>query len=232
MTVLQSLPFIDGVVLVSPQDSILFWSRSAEALFGYSSDEILGHDVRELFGEWPVKSPIVEARRKDKSSFLAEVTCEVAEVASVVTVRDIWGDEVLETIDELEHVGAYERDLTSGATRWSSDLDIHDEDRSRVIALVEESIRRRAPLPVRYRTLLATGRLVADDNGRALRIYGSVREASEDFAEKTHELNNVMMGIVTFIEILKRHREGPAVDRALQGIEKAVKRGRAILDRK
>jgi PAS domain-containing protein len=261
MTVVESLPLIDGVVLVSPADSILYWSRSAEALFGYSSEEILGHDVRDLFEEWPVQSPIVAARRKDGSSFLAEVTRDVLEIASVVTVRDIWGDEALKTIDELENVGTYERDLITGATRWSEELfDIYDlprdsrplsadearrrvfdEDRARVAGAVEESIRTHAPLRVRYRirrgsetrTLLATGNIVVDESGRALRVYGSVRDVSDEatrIARLAHDFNNVMMGILTFVEVLKRRREGASIDRALQGLEKAVKRGRAIAD--
>jgi len=49
-------------------------------------------------------------------------------------------------------------------------------------------------------------------------------------ASIAHDFNNVMMGIVTFVEVLKRHREGASIERAVQGLEKAVKRGRAITD--
>jgi len=280
MTVVESLPLIDGVVLSGPTGSILFWSRAAEALFGYSPNEIVGHDIRELFEAWPLTSPIVEARRKDGSSFLAEVTCEILEIASVVTVRDIWGDEALDTVDELQKVGAYERDLITGATRWSEEVFeiydlprdsrsltvdevrrlIVDEDRPRFVSAVEESIRTHEPLRIRYRihrgaetrTLVATGKLVVDDSGRAIRLYGSVRDVSEEVtcddlmreleelrristlgrvaAVMAHEFNNVMMGILTFIEVLKRHREPPAIDRAVHGIENGVKRGRSITD--
>jgi signal transduction histidine kinase len=281
MTIVESLPLIDGVVLVGANDSILFWSRSAEALFGYESDEILGHNVRALFHDWPLSAPIVTAYRKDESSFLAEVTCEAGGDTSVITVRDIWGDEALDTIEELEHVGTFERDLIDSASRWSDEVfEIYglprrsrvptfdevrrfvvEEDRARFVGAVEESIRTHEPLRVQYRirrgggetrTLVATGKLVTDDAGRAIRLYGSVRDVTAELARDdlprqleemrrvatlgrvaatmAHEFNNVMMGIITFVEVLKRHREPPAIDRAIRSIESGIKRGRTITD--
>jgi len=45
-----------------------------------------------------------------------------------------------------------------------------------------------------------------------------------------HEFNNVMMGIGTFVEVLKRRKTTDAVERATLGIESSIRRGRTITD--
>jgi two-component system cell cycle sensor histidine kinase/response regulator CckA len=49
-------------------------------------------------------------------------------------------------------------------------------------------------------------------------------------ATMAHEFNNVMMGIGTFVEVLKRRKTADAVERATLGIESSIKRGRTITD--
>jgi two-component system, cell cycle sensor histidine kinase and response regulator CckA len=49
-------------------------------------------------------------------------------------------------------------------------------------------------------------------------------------AKMAHEFNNVMMGIATFVEVLKRRKSPEMIDRAVQGIEGSIKRARAITD--
>jgi PAS domain S-box-containing protein len=106
------------------------------------------------------------------------------------------------------------------------------------------------------RTLRVRAGIVSDAAGRASRIVGSVldvtagenaardREDLERQLEETrriaslgrvaatmaHEFNNVMMGIGTFIEVLKRRQGSGAVEPAIRGIENSIRRGRAITD--
>src|SRR5437870_3219277 len=95
MTVVESLPLIDGVLVAdTANDSIVFWSRAAEALFGYAAEEALALDATKLFDQWPPASSLITARYKDGTTFLAEVTVASLDIGtSLITVRDIWGDE-------------------------------------------------------------------------------------------------------------------------------------------
>src|SRR5438105_837831 len=286
MTLVESLPLIDGVVVAVADGSIVYWSRSAEALFGYAVDEALTLDVSALFDQWPPASACATARRKDGTSFLAEVTVDsLDEGTAVITVRDLWGDEALSAIDEIDDVGAFDRDLVEDSSRWSEEVfrifglppatrpptidelreRIIEEDRARFAATLDEAIRTRAPLRMQYRirrgesevrTLRATAKVIADEDCRPLRIYGSVRDITDaqnadgdrfDMARQleetrriatlgrvaatmAHEFNNVMMGIATFVEVLKRRKAPEAIDRSVRGIESGIKRGRTITD--
>jgi two-component system, cell cycle sensor histidine kinase and response regulator CckA len=106
------------------------------------------------------------------------------------------------------------------------------------------------------RTLRVHGSVLTDVEGRAVRIIGNVldvtagadairnREEMERQLDETrriatlgrvaatmaHEFNNVMMGIGTFVEVLKRRKTADAVERATLGIESSIKRGRTITD--
>jgi|GEM_PF-4888559 len=209
MTVFESLPLVDGVVVANASGSIVFWSRAAEALFGYASEEASSLDVARLFDAWPAAPATLIARRKDGSTFLAEVTIDsIDDATSVITIRDRWGDEALESIEELDDIGVFDRDLVGDDLRWSEQLfHIHglppaphppaleelrarvvEEDRARVLATLDDAIRMQAALRVDYRfrrgegdlrKLRVIGRVVADETGRALRIYGSVRDITE-----------------------------------------------------
>ena len=68
-------------------------------------------------------SACATARRKDGTSFLAEVTVDsLDEGTALITVRDLWGDEALSAIDEIDDVGAFDRDLVEDSSRWSEEV--------------------------------------------------------------------------------------------------------------
>ena len=286
MTLPESLPLIDALVVADANGSIIFWSRAAQALFGHSAAEAATLDVSALFDEWPPHSLFVMACRKGGATFLAEVTVDSFEETKIlIGVRDVWGDESLSTVEELDDVGVFDRDLVNDDSRWSDEVfriyglpaaeqpppldelraQVVEEDRARFVSTVENAIRTRAPIEMQYRirrgegevrTLRATGRVAVDARGQPVRIFGSVRDITdaqnaeaERFetarqleetrriatlgrvaATMAHEFNNVLMGIGTFVEVLKRRKAPEVVDRSLRGIESGIKRGRTITD--
>jgi CheY-like chemotaxis protein/PAS domain-containing protein len=106
------------------------------------------------------------------------------------------------------------------------------------------------------RALRVHGSVLTDAEGHAMRIIGNVLDVTDGVnavrnreelerqldesrrvatlgrvaATMAHEFNNVMMGIGTFVEVLKRGKTADAVERATLSIESSIKRGRAITD--
>src|SRR6185295_18558189 len=122
MTLVETLPLIDGVLVADANGSVVFWNRAAEVLFGYPAEEALQLGVAALLGIWPPASSFVTARRKDGTTFLAEIVVDWLEQAlALISIRDAWGDEALSLINELDDVGAFDRDLVKGESRPSDE---------------------------------------------------------------------------------------------------------------
>jgi PAS domain S-box-containing protein len=158
MTPVEPHTPVVGVAVTDAEDHIRVWSRSAEELFGYAFTEVLGREPAMLFDQWPPASGRLLARRKNGTTFEAQIEIDAGdERLSIITVHVVSEEEVSES-------------------------------------------------------------------GKRVAVLGRVA------ATMAHEFNNVMMGIGTFVEVLKRRKGQESVDRAVHGIEGSIKRARTITD--
>ncbi|MCC7034638.1 MAG: response regulator [Acidobacteria bacterium] len=123
----------DALLLATPEGSIIRANRQAERLFGYTTDEFVGTAVGALLpssqfderhehrpapsprpqSQTPPGVPSQQARRKDGSEFLADVTLgtldDVDDPTVIIAVRDVTVrdrlEEQLRQIQRLEVVG-------------------------------------------------------------------------------------------------------------------------------
>jgi PAS domain S-box-containing protein len=99
----------DGIIMLNPEGNISMWNASAERIFGYTDDQILGQNLHKLapdnfhrdhrrtFGAFrrSKEGQVVEltARRKNNEEFPAELSFSVVQLQdgwhSIVVVRDI-----------------------------------------------------------------------------------------------------------------------------------------------
>lgn len=144
--------FPDGVLLVDRTSHIAELNDVVEALFGYDRDELVGRPLEVLVPEaarsahaghvaryWDDprhrrmgQGLTLEARRKDGSTFPAEISLRPADIDGttyvVSTVRDVTADRARERatarqrnlLRQAQHIaGAWEMDVEAGRVIWS-----------------------------------------------------------------------------------------------------------------
>src|SRR4051794_38662079 len=73
MTFAEPYDSVVGVAVIDAEGRILVWSRSAEALFGYTAGDMSQRRVNALFQSWPAPSGEAVGCRKNGTTFPARV---------------------------------------------------------------------------------------------------------------------------------------------------------------
>ncbi len=101
----------DAIFVHNLQDEIVFWSGSAERLYGWKKDEVQGRTTRDLLGaEFPCELPLIEAIVLEKGYWEGEVKHHTRSGGTVI-VSSRWA---LRTGENGEAIGVLEsnRDIT------------------------------------------------------------------------------------------------------------------------
>lgn len=172
----------EGVVLTDDEGWIALWNRSAEAIVGYTSGDVVGHGAREMLDtvvvggsqHWLRRTEAEEDSRLGSLIHLRHKTGRQIQVmARVIVLCDSGGARIgtgaffhsTENIDALPH-GEFDEAIENRKSR----LDFED----RLARLHEDSLRSRAPFGVLWVTV---------DEARGLRRTHGAR-AVEAMLEK------------------------------------------------
>lgn len=118
----------DGIILINDREEILFWNASAEKIFGYAADEVLGKNLHQILapdyyhrairqgfdhfiqtGEGPILDQLREVKAMHKAGHFLDIELSISGVKrqgsyhAVGIVRDIGARKVRETQLKIFH---------------------------------------------------------------------------------------------------------------------------------
>jgi len=195
---------------------------------------------------------IENARARAENARARAAAMERAAELAVVLHDLAASEESLATAQQLVHLGSWERDLVSGAMRWSDEAyrllgyapgtvvptsaryraAIHPEDRDDVIAALDETATRGTPSSVVYRVAGPDGalrmvrteaRLERDETGAPRRLVGAALDVTE-----RHAMEEALRHQVLYDALTDLPNRTLLHDRLAQAILAATRHGRPL----
>jgi two-component system sensor histidine kinase/response regulator len=182
----------DAMLVLDPGGRIAFWNQGAERMFGYSREEILGRDYREL---------LPERLRKASERMLRQVhrTGEGAETGMLREATALRKDGTELPVDiAASAVRSGKRKHTIAIVRDLSERDLRDEELRRAKEHAEQMASELAAV----NTVLEQTTVWANEMAAQAAMANAAK--SEFLASMSHEIRTPMNGVLGMLTLLEQ----------------------------